>query len=91
MEGGKLEDGTPYVCIGADEPEAHEFVVHCKCPNCGKQHYFNIWKMFRGEVIACEHCGHESKATNRRRLVGGEWQRFDDETGKWVAEDELSE
>lgn len=74
MEGGRLEDGTPWVAIGANEPEAKEFIVHCKCENCGKMHYFDFWAMFRGEEITCEHCGHKSKATRHQRLLpNGEW------------------
>ena len=63
---GKMEDGTPYVAIGANEPEAKEFIVHMECPACGKQRYFDFWAMFRGEVITCEHCGHESRAEVER-------------------------
>lgn len=72
MDGGKLEDGTPWVAIGAGEPEAKEFIVHCECEACGKQHYFDFWAMFRGEVITCEHCGH-STVSRRRELIDGEW------------------
>lgn len=72
---GRLEDGTPFMAIGSNEPEAQELIVHCECTNCGKEHYFDLWKMFRGEVIKCEHCGHESKAERKRYHLNdyGEW------------------
>lgn len=66
MEGGRLEDGTPWVAIGGDEPEAKEFIVHCACEECGEQHYFNLWDLLAEKEITCEHCGHVSKAKVRR-------------------------
>lgn len=88
MNNGKLDDGTPFVCIGANEPEAKEFIVHSKCKNCGQQHYFNLWKMLAGETIVCEHCGHESRAENRRRYLSstGKWERYNEATGEWEEE-----
>ena len=62
MNSGRLEDGTPWVAIGADEPEAKEFIVHMECSKCGKQHYFNLWDAFAEKPITCEHCGNVSKA-----------------------------
>ena len=64
--GGRLKDGTPWTAIGADEPEAEEFIVHCACEACGKDHYFDFWALYRGEEITCEHCGHKSRAKVRR-------------------------
>ena len=75
MNGGKLGDGTPWIAIDANDPEAERFIVHSRCEECGKMHYFDLWAMFRGEVITCEHCGHESVA-KRRRLVDGEWEEI---------------
>ena len=72
MNGGTMSDGTPFVAIGADEPEAREWIVHTECEQCGEQHHFDFWAMFRGEEITCEHCGHKTRAT-RKRLVGDEW------------------
>lgn len=63
---GHMEDGTPWVCIGADEPEAERYMVHCECSQCGQDHWFDLWAMFRGEEITCEHCGHVSRATRTR-------------------------
>lgn len=77
MNGGKLEDGTPYVAIGAGEPEAREFVVHCACESCGKQHHFDLWRMAAGEPITCEHCGHVTRARVTRYVP-------DPETGELV-------
>ena len=72
MNSGRMEDGTPWVAIDANDPEAEEFIVHCECEECGKMHYFNFWDMFSGKEITCEHCGHKSVA-KRQRLVDGEW------------------
>lgn len=74
---GYTEDGTPYVAIGNDEPEAKEFIVHTKCENCGQVHYFDFWAMFRGEEIECEHCGHKTKA-KRETWTGDGWEVRDD-------------
>ena len=59
---GRMEDGTPFVTIGGNEPEAEEFIVHSRCESCGEMHYFDFWKMYRGEEIECEHCGHRTSA-----------------------------
>ena len=72
MNSGRLDDGTPWVAIGSDEPEAREFIIHSECESCGKEHYFDLWSLLRGEEIVCEHCGHRSKA-KRQKLVDGEW------------------
>lgn len=69
---GRLNDGTPWVAIDADDPRTKEWIVHTECEACGKVHYFDFWAMFRGEEITCEHCGHKSVA-KVRRLVDGEW------------------
>ncbi|MBQ9041450.1 MAG: hypothetical protein IJ111_01380 [Eggerthellaceae bacterium] len=82
-------DGVPYVAIGNDDPRAKELIVHSKCPECGNQHYYNFWAMFNGEWITCEHCGHKSRAENRRRWVDGKWYEFDYDKDAWVeVEDE---
>ena len=59
---GHMSDGTPWVCIGADEPEAERYMVHCECIACGQDHWFDLWAVSRGEEITCEHCGHVSRA-----------------------------
>lgn len=63
-----LIDGTPYVAIGNDEPESKKFLVHKRCPECGKEHYFNLWDMMAGKEITCEHCGHKSLAKTEEAI-----------------------
>lgn len=36
--------------------------MHDECPECGNQHHFDLWALFRGEEITCEHCGRKSRA-----------------------------
>lgn len=74
VDNGRMDDGTPFVVIGADEPESEEFIVHCECTNCGKQHYFNFWDMFACKPITCEHCGNVSVVTKHR---------LNNDTGEW--------
>ena len=61
MTSGRMEDGTPFIAIGNDEPEAKKLIVHTMCSKCGKLHYFDLWAMINGEEIICEHCGHRTK------------------------------
>lgn len=73
VTGGRMEDGTPFVAIGAGEPESREFIVHSECPECGRQHYFDLWRCLAGEPIECEHCG-------RTEISGS--SRLNNETGE---------
>jgi len=83
VSGGKMPDGTPFIAIGANEPEANRFTVHTECEACGEMHYFDFWAMFRGEWITCEHCGHRTRA-KRRRYVGDDIQEYDYDADRWV-------
>ena len=72
MTGGKMADGTPWVAIEPDDPEAEQFIVHTECEKCGKVHHFDFWTMMRGEPVTCEHCGNVTRAKVRRYISNPE-------------------
>ena len=66
MERGKMSDGTPFVAIGADEPEAERLMVWDRCPECGTRRDFNFWDLYACKPIVCPECGHVSVAKKER-------------------------
>ena len=79
MNGGLLADGTPYVAIGNDEPEANVLMVRHICQGCGNEFDFDFWAMFAGESIICPSCGRVSRR--------GPIETYDPRTGEWTASD----